>query len=438
MKIVQVLQHFLPQQTAGTEVYTYALSKALLQQGHEVTVVIPGYGATATTQYVYEGITVIQYAEPSVVDRALIMGERAPDGLTNFTAVIKNVSPDLVHFQAVGGSNGVGILHVTAVHSMAIPIVTTLHLAGYSCISNNLLFKDAVVCDGIIDVYKCSSCALHQKGLRGAKLSMVHSLGTLMFKAGFNSIGWGNSLGTALAHPFLIQSLQHRLLQLAQMSSKLVVLTKWYQQVLLQNGVAASTLKLIQQGLPSSSSFTATRTHSTTLRLVFVGRIGASKGLHLLLKAMQTLPVGAVSLSVYGPETEPDYVAECKEMAQHLPVTWGGIINAGAMVATLQAYDCLVLPSVICEMSPLVIQEAFAAGIPVIASNVYGNAEQITDGVNGWLFDFNSATSLQQKIQLLIQTPALLETARTQIPAVTHFETVAHQYQQLYKSILAL
>lgn len=47
------------------------------------------------------------------------------------------------------------------------------------------------------------------------------------------------------------------------------------------------------------------------------------------------------------------------------------------------------LCSTFSEMSPLVIQEAFAARLPVIASNVYGNAEQITHGENGLLFNFN-------------------------------------------------
>ena len=44
MKVFQVLNHFLPQQTAGTEVYTWALSKQLQQKGVEVEIIIPHYG----------------------------------------------------------------------------------------------------------------------------------------------------------------------------------------------------------------------------------------------------------------------------------------------------------------------------------------------------------------------------------------------------------
>ncbi len=107
MKILQVLNHFLPQQTAGTEVYTWALSKQLQQQGITVQVVIPHYGKNEPADYVYDGLAVHQYAEPSVVDRSLIMGFRAPDGLNNFVAYLKSEQPDLVHFHELAGSNGI-------------------------------------------------------------------------------------------------------------------------------------------------------------------------------------------------------------------------------------------------------------------------------------------------------------------------------------------
>jgi hypothetical protein len=46
MKVLQVLSHFLPQQTAGTEVHIWALSKQLEQQGVNTQVEIPNFGKT--------------------------------------------------------------------------------------------------------------------------------------------------------------------------------------------------------------------------------------------------------------------------------------------------------------------------------------------------------------------------------------------------------
>ena len=88
MKIIHVLNHFLPHQTAGTEVYVWALSKALKDEGHEVKVLIPNYGSFTSEDYRYDGISVHRYAEPSEVDRKLIMGFREPDGLSFFNVYL--------------------------------------------------------------------------------------------------------------------------------------------------------------------------------------------------------------------------------------------------------------------------------------------------------------------------------------------------------------
>jgi glycosyltransferase involved in cell wall biosynthesis len=84
----------------------------------------------------------------------------------------------------------------------------------------------------------------------------------------------------------------------------------------------------------------------------------------------------------------------------------------------------------------ILIALAFAASVPVIASNVYGNAEQITDGENGWLFNFNDSEDLKNKLQMLISNPALIDNAKSKIKLVKSFSKVAEEYQKLYDEIL--
>ena len=103
MKVLQVLNHFLPYQTAGTEVYTWALSKQLMQRGVEVKIVTPHYGKRESSNYIYDDLFVHQYAEPSIVDRSLIMGLRAPDGLFFFDEFIRHEKPDIIHFHEIAG-----------------------------------------------------------------------------------------------------------------------------------------------------------------------------------------------------------------------------------------------------------------------------------------------------------------------------------------------
>ena len=60
----------------------------------------------------------------------------------------------------------------------------------------------------------------------------------------------------------------------------------------------------------------------------------------------------------------------------------------------LSRVDVLVLPSVWLENSPLVIKEAFAAGVPVVTSDLGGMAELVRRDVDGLLFEPGNADAL--------------------------------------------
>src|SRR5207249_4365601 len=98
-------------------------------------------------------------------------------------------------------------------------------------------------------------------------------------------------------------------------------------------------------------------------------------------------------------------------------------------------HDMLCLPSAFSEMSPLVIQEAFGAGLPVLASEVYGNAELIKHNRNGLLFTFKSLDSLYVQLKRLLEEKALLLSLKEGVKPPIAFETVAAQYLTIYKSL---
>lgn len=198
---------------------------------------------------------------------------------------------------------------------------------------------------------------------------------------------------------------------------------------------------MIPQGLPYIAQLShkvETVSEGKPLRLMFLGRISHFKGLHLLLKALQGLSEELVTLDIYGQPADEVYGEACRLMVKgRTNIHWKGMLAQEEVVTSMQHYDVLCLCSTFSEMSPLVIQEAFAAGIPVIASKVYGNQEQIKHGVNGLLFDFNDVNSLRVQIQACIQDRLLLKRLAHNIKPPTDFSRVTAAYYQLYQNLLS-
>ena len=74
--------------------------------------------------------------------------------------------------------------------------------------------------------------------------------------------------------------------------------------------------------------------------------------------------------------------------------------------------DVLVVPSLWLENSPLVIHEAFMAGVPVVGARIGGIADLVEDGETGCLYDPTSPAELRGVLRELIDAPAADETPR--------------------------
>ncbi len=438
MKVVHVLNHFLPQQIAGTEIYTEALVKGLQNNGIDSFVLIPNFGKTVNEVYIHDGIRVVKYAEPSVIDRSLIMGFSTPKGLQYFKEILEEEKPDIIHFQELAGSNGITISHVLAAKAAGFKIVMTFHLSFYSCKTGNLMYKDKDFCDGVINIKKCTECYFYTTKNNTYISNFLKPFSNFIFKTGIDVSKWKNKFGTALGFPFVIQKFQDNLFLLANVADQIVVLTDWYQKILLANQLPVNKISVIKQALPiiAIPKISIQAKNKIGLNIIFLGRISKFKGLDLLINAVKNIK-GNVQLDIYGQESDMPYLAKCKALSEGMNnIFWKGILHPGEVTNSIARYDILCLPSTFSEMSPLVIQEAFAANTPVVASNVYGNSEQISDGENGWLFKFKDSNSLCSVLQNLINNPHLIDVAKTKIPNVKSFSTVAEEYIKLYEKIL--
>ena len=438
MKVLLVLNHFLPSQTAGTEVYVWALAKELKKNGVEVSVVIPNYNQAISTDYMYDELHVHRYAEPSVVNRSLVMGFSPPEGLKFFNEYLAHAKPDIIHFHGIGGSNGISIHHLRAAKNYGAKVLLTFHLSGLSCMTGTLMQNGHSLCDGKIDFKKCSTCYLHSKQINSYSVHILTAISYFFNYIGINPAKLSNKLGTALGTVSLVKEKYKTLHELTENCDRVIVLSAWYKGVLKSNGVPQNKIISIHQGLPTfSSTSNNIKGISNKVKFVFVGRISTFKGLHLLIDAFMKLDKGKAELHIYGQSDGTDYEMTLKEITKSInTIYWKGLLEQSKVVKTISEYDALCLTSTTSEMSPLVIQEAFAAKIPVIASNVYGNAEQIKHGENGLLFQFNDSDDLLNQLERCIQEKDLLPRLASNIMAPRSFEVLAGEHLELYKSLL--
>jgi glycosyltransferase involved in cell wall biosynthesis len=94
--------------------------------------------------------------------------------------------------------------------------------------------------------------------------------------------------------------------------------------------------------------------------------------------------------------------------------------------------DALVVPSLWPENSPLVIHEAFMAGVPVVGSRIGGIPELVTDGVSGFVFESGSAADLARALRRFIDRPQLVAELAAGAPPVKTMAEDADEWDATY------
>jgi len=224
-----------------------------------------------------------------------------------------------------------------------------------------------------------------------------------------------------------------------------VALCQWVKDVLLRNGVPAEKVTVSRQGLWQSDGHSArppgqTRTAGPPLRIIFLGRLHPTKGAHLLIKVLMAAPDMPVELDIYGIVQGPAdaaYLRDLKQIAEgDGRITFRDSIRSEEVVPRMREYDVLVVPSQWLETGPLVVLEAFTAGLPVIGSNLGGIAEQVTHRVDGLLVEPRSVNAWRSTLDSLCHDRDLLMALRKGIRQPRCMADVAADLSQVYATVL--
>jgi phosphatidylinositol alpha-mannosyltransferase len=174
------------------------------------------------------------------------------------------------------------------------------------------------------------------------------------------------------------------------------------------------------------------------LRLMFVGQAVARKGLPVALRAFEALREHVpVTLTLVG--TEPSEVEAM--LLDPRGVSALGKLDDAQKLAMLRTADLLIAPSLGGESFGMVLTEAFAAGTPVVASDIPGYADVVHDGVDGVLTPPGDASALAALLfDLAYDLPRRAAMSRAAITSAQRYAwpRVTEQVLEAYSDAIAI
>ncbi len=188
----------------------------------------------------------------------------------------------------------------------------------------------------------------------------------------------------------------------------LITVSKSLRHEMLSRGYPRNRLVCIPNGVQAAPPIDHRgRLTQSTWRLGLLALMRPRKGIEVALDAMaqlrgRNLPV---TLELIGGFETEEYqrkiLGQIDALNLHETVRWTGF--TADVQSAIGRLDALVLPSLFGEGMPMVVLEALAAGVPVIATRVEGTPEVVRDGIEGLLAQPRDSQDLARKIAQLTE-----------------------------------
>ncbi len=420
MKILQVVHQYPPSNTGGTELYTNSLALALARQGHQITVLYrgsaPGVGLERREE---DSVLVLKtWAGVLSPSRRFLTTLRDPLTRRAFEGILDEIRPDLIHIQHLIGFP-VGLIR--SIRERGVPFLITLHDYWWVCANAQLLTNySRQLCDGPRAYLNCARCVLSRAGRSPA-----------IPWAGVGNL-WPAVPALAVLMAWRGSKLRSALLQADRLIAPSHFVKEWHSA----QGVPADRIEVLPHGLEWPPDLPRQRRSTEAVRLAYIGGLAWQKGVHILVQAFSTVR-GAVKLWIAGDESfDPAYVGQLRTQAPP-NLRFLGHLQREQVWEVLSQVDAVVVPSLWHETFSLIVHEAFAAGVPVVASRLGALTEAVRDGQDGLLVSPGDVVAWSTALQRLVDEPDLRTRLRANVHPPMTLEEHVSRLVSLYRKCLS-
>lgn len=228
-------------------------------------------------------------------------------------------------------------------------------------------------------------------------------------------------------------------------AARLIAVSPSLRQYMIDRGFAAERVVYVPNGVPCAPCLADRRPPSGTWTIGTVALFRPRKGVEVLLEALAALRSRGVDvrLRMVGGFETPAYESAIMCLAERLDLSdvidWVGFTRkVGGELAQI---DLFTVPSLFGEGLPMVVLEAMAAGVPIVASRVDGIPEAVYHRESGLLVDPGSVSQLAAAIEEFV-TGAVDYTAISRAARQRHAESFSDQAMAagvaaVYRDVLA-
>lgn len=201
---------------------------------------------------------------------------------------------------------------------------------------------------------------------------------------------------------------------------------------------ADAPVEVLSYGLPYARPEMGRReeTPRLPLRFGFVGALMPHKGAHVAVEAFRGVAPSEAGLKLWGnASADPAYTERLLVGAGAAAVTLEGAFGAGEEPRVFGGMDVLLVPSVGLESYGLVVDEAMAHGVPVVASRLGALPERYTEEC-GAFFPAGDASALRDVVKRLVARPETVARWRRALPRVRTLEDAVTRIEEIYEDLL--